>query len=172
MIENTKSKMKELFSSDKVKKIIIIAGFIGIALLFLSEVLPKNTQSKSGSDNTSSSSATEDNYEQTLTSKIADMVKAITGGTAQITVTLEKSSEYVYAYDEKNSGEDTTHIILKDKDGSQSLVKVTQIEPIVKGVVIVCKNGGDAVTKQRITDAVTTALGISSAHVCVLELKQ
>jgi len=37
----------------------------------------------------------------------------------------------------------------------------------VKGVVVVCDGGSNPVIIHRITDAVTTALGINSLQVCV-----
>ena len=44
---------------------------------------------------------------------------------------------------------------------------VTEISPRVKGVVVVCEGGANPITIKRVTDAVTTALGINSLQVCV-----
>ena len=38
---------------------------------------------------------------------------------------------------------------------------------LVKGVVVVCQGGDNAAVSQRIVDAITTALNISSKRVCV-----
>ena len=38
---------------------------------------------------------------------------------------------------------------------------------VVKGVVVVCQGGDNAAVSQRIVDAITTALNISSKRVCV-----
>ena len=54
-------------------------------------------------------------------------------------------------------------------DGKEALIK-TQIEPKVKGVVIVCSGGEQALVQQRVIDAVTIALDIDSSKVCVTKL--
>ena len=54
-------------------------------------------------------------------------------------------------------------------DGRSALVR-TRMEPVIKGVVVVCEGGDDPVTVSRIMDAVTTALAISSAKVCITKL--
>ena len=51
-------------------------------------------------------------------------------------------------------------------NGRSGLVR-TRMEPVVKGVVVVCEGGDDPPTVLRILEAVTTALAISSARVCI-----
>lgn len=74
----------------------------------------------------------------------------------QVLVTLQNGTEYVYAKEEKQkddlleekSGEDTVrkqetndsetkYITIKDADGTQRALAVTEIQPTVKGVVVV-----------------------------------
>ena len=47
-----------------------------------------------------------------------------------------------------------------------------QLEPTVKGVVVVCEGGDDIGVQQRVIDAVTVALDISSSKVCVTKLEE
>ena len=102
-------------------------------------------------------------------------------------VTLESGTRQVYATQEKksagsteeqagqstirsqsNDDSETSYIIIKDSDGSQKALSVTEISPEIRGVVVVCGNSGDAKLQQDIINAVTTALQISSARVCVV----
>ena len=93
-------------------------------------------------------------------------------------ITLEKDAEQVYATEEKKSTKtdgdtmdddaETNYILVKDSDGSQKALKITEVLPVVQGVVVICKGGDDPQLQQKITDAVTTALHISSARVCVI----
>ena len=46
---------------------------------------------------------------------------------------------------------------------------MTEVQPVVKGVVVVCDGGDDPVVQQRVIDAVTTALDITSVRVCVVK---
>ena len=57
---------------------------------------------------------------------------------------------------------------MKSADGSQTALAVTELEPVVKGVVVVCPRGDELLIKQSVVEALTTALHISSARVCVL----
>lgn len=49
---------------------------------------------------------------------------------------------------------------------------MTELQPTVKGVVIVCEGGDQPLVQQRVTDAVTIALNISSKRVCVTKLTE
>jgi stage III sporulation protein AG len=72
---------------------------------------------------------------------------------------------------EKNDSDETTYLLVKDENGSEKTVQVTEIQPVVKGVVVVCDGGGTPKVQQDITDAVTTALHITSVRVCVIKAK-
>lgn len=105
-------------------------------------------------------------------------------------VTLERNTEYVYATEEKttnqnhedkssgtttkneiNGSEEKKYILVKDADGSQKAIPVTEVQPIIKGVVVVCDGGDNPAVQQNIINAVTTALDITSVRVCVLKAK-
>lgn len=137
----------------------------------------------------SQSSAIQDqqNAETVLESRIAEMVAAITGENApHVTVTLHSNGETVYATEdrqrERNEQEydgadlnrtqtdgdtEKTYIIVKASDGSQQPLIVTKTEPTVQGVVVVSQYGNDVLMREKITQAVKTALNLSSTQVCV-----
>ena len=118
----------------------------------------------------------------------AQMVSAITGESEpQVTVTLRTMGETVYATEDKQSeksaeeysGEslnrtqtdgDTqkTYILVKAADGSQKPLIVRKTEPEIRGVVVVSRGGSDPKMREKIVEAVKTALDLSSTQVCVV----
>ena len=127
-------------------------------------------------------------YTRALSAQIAQMVSAITGESEpQVTVTLRTMGETVYATEDKQSeksaeeysGEslnrtqtdgDTqkTYILVKAADGSQKPLIVTKTEPEIRGVVVVSRGGSDPKMREKIVEAVKTALDLSSTQVCVV----
>lgn len=172
---------------DKAVTIVVIVGVIGIALIYLSTFFTssdKKDTAKPAEEVTVSAG----DYEKQLEERLRGVVGAITGETEpEIMVTLSSQSRFVYATDEKSNTKDndqyaeggitatensneneTSYIILKDADGAQYALKITEIEPEIKGVVVVSAYAENALYKEKITNAVKTALGISSAKVCVV----
>ncbi|MBQ4100044.1 MAG: stage III sporulation protein AG, partial [Oscillospiraceae bacterium] len=101
---------------------------------------------------------------------------------------LESGYEYVFAREEKintdktqdtyddvhqklqtKDSSETKYILIEDGDSEKALI-TTEIEPKIKGVVIICEGGDKTLVKQRITDAITTAFGISTTRVCVTKI--
>lgn len=118
-------------------------------------------------------------YTDALQQELQELLSKISGAEdASVMITLEKDAEQVYATEEKKSTKtdgdtmdddaETNYILVKDSDGSQKALKITEVLPVVQGVVVICKGGDDPQLQQKITDAVTTALHISSARVCVI----
>ena len=178
------NKVKNIFSNDKYKKIIILAGLLGIALIFISSFLKSET--KVTQDLTTVQVNTED-YARQLEDSLKSMVCTITGaGEAKVLVTLESSAQTVYATEQKKNKEatedksggdtskkresddsETKYIKIKDANGAEKALSVTQLQPAIKGVVVVCKGGDDPQVQKKITDAVKTALNITSKRVFV-----
>ncbi len=177
--------LQKLAENDRGRKAAVAAGFVGILLIFLSGTL----QSCGSSPSTASASQppAEDNagqYEEKLERELGDLISHISGaGSARVLVTLEQTAEKVYAKDEKQTGKqseesggkdseksgESAHTVLKSSDGSENALPVTEIQPTVKGVVVVCPGARDPDVRKNITDAVTTALHVTSVRVCVVE---
>jgi stage III sporulation protein AG len=188
--EGKNTLFEKLAGNEVYRKIIIIAGFIGIALIFISAYF-KNDTPAAAKTVSSQPVATADQYASQLESSLTDIVTRIQGvGTAKVLVTIERSTEYVYATEEKKSNQttedksgdsttkneandntETTYIIVKDADGAQKAIPVTEVQPIIKGVVVVCDGGDNPTVQQNIISAVTTALDITSVRVCVIKAK-
>lgn len=141
--------IKKLFGNDGVRRIIIIAGIVGIALIFLSTYIDFGKSDIDKADKAFSVKTYSTEIENNLQSVISKIQGA---GETHVLLTMENSVEYVYL------GDSTT--------------KTKEIEPLIRGVLVVCEGGDEPVVIQRITDAVTKSLGISTAKVCITKLSE
>ena len=176
-------KWTKLLKSGKCTRLLI-----GIAILAAGVLLLWPTDgSQEKITEVSAVTAEQEDPAQVISNRIADMVSAITGEPdPHVTVTLLSAGETVYATEDRQSERNAqeydgaalnktqtdgdtekTYIIVKAADGSQQPLIVTQTEPKVQGVVIVSKMGNDVQTREKITQAVKTALDLSSTQVCV-----
>ena len=99
----------------------------------------------------------------------------------KVMITIDATSEDIYAIDRSEStggtaddtsssqqhSEQNEHVIVRGKDGSEQAVLKKQRMPEIRGVLVVCEGGGSEVVKERITAAVSGALGISQSKVVV-----
>ncbi len=166
--------LKKLWEKVKGKQALFLLGLCGILLLYFSGLTSSPSKEKKQEETLSGTPAAPE-YEKQLEENLKVLISAITGEPSPaVMVTLESGSQIVYASDEKNilesdsSEEQVSHILLKDSDGSQHALMVTEIQPKVKGVVVVSKYAGSAYMREKLTQAVKTALDISSARVCVI----
>lgn len=180
--------VKELWKGNRKVTLFIILGGAGVLLIFLSSFLPKaeKTADVPIPAETAAQEPTNEEYEKRYQQRIEQLVAKIDGvGAAQVTVTLDSGIEYVYAKEESKdtdrqsgSGEtlsqrdsiDQKTILIEDENGRKKALLRTTLEPRVRGVVVVCEGGGDARVAERVTEAVKTALGISSTKVCVTKM--
>ena len=157
---------------------------MSLALIFISGFF-KTGSTKKTKSNLQNSSTKE--YVFQLESSLKEMVSSIKGaGNTKVLVTLENTEETVYATEEKKNKEATEdktdgqlskkresddcekkYITIKDADGTERALSVTQIQPTVKGVVVVCDGGDIPEVQQRVTEAIKTALNITSKRVYV-----
>ena len=145
MEEKTSSKLKSMLDSKKIRNIIIVVGLIGIGLIFLSNWVDFGSLTSGKGDEAFSVktySTKIENDLQTVISKIEGAGKT----------EVENSVEYVYL--------------------DNSTTKTKEIEPLIRGVLVVCEGGDDPVVVERVTDAVTKALDISTAKVCITKLSE
>lgn len=183
--------LAKLADNEKCRRIIIAAGLIGIALIFLSGFLKSGSSAQANASASSQKTVTAEQYADRLEGDLEQILSNIQGaGNAKVLVTLEQTTEYVYATEEKKSSRntqdksgsdsertetndsgETTYIVVRDADGSERALPVTEVQPVIKGVVVVCDGGDNPTVQQNITSAVTTALHISSIQVCVIKAK-
>ncbi len=175
-------KYKALLKSGKLTYCLIgVCVLAAAAVIFLPE---QNSEDVSVPAETEVTAQT---YAAAVSAQIEAMVSAITGESdPHVTVTLRSMGETVYATEDRQSEHnaeeysgdtvnrtqtdgdtETTYIIVKAADGSQKPLIVTQTQPEICGVVIVSRRGADAQMREKITEAVKTALDLSSTQVCV-----
>lgn len=162
--------------SDKGRKWLLILGAIGIALLAIPEWLPESSAP------TSNTAAQE--FVAETEKRLGEILSGMEGaGECRIMITLENGVEYVYATQQKSGSDrqegndkvverddtEETVIVIDSEKGKEGLL-VTEIQPTVKGVVVVCEGGDRPEIQARIVEAVTVALNISSKRVCVTKL--
>ena len=175
---------EKLFKSEKATKLIIMLGFLGILLVFVSDWGAK--KEKPAEDFASQSKA----YINQLQTNLRGILEETEGvGKASVMITLEGGQQYIYAQDEKQNTDETADFENGEKSKLKTIenseksyvfinggadkkaLKITELEPNVKGVLIVCQGGGSSVTKARITEAVSTALGIKYSQIFVAKSK-
>lgn len=143
------NKVKKMFDSDKIRRIIIIAGIVGIALIFLSSYIDFGSFTNQKEEEEFSVTT----YSTEIQSDLQSVISKIEGaGQTHVLLTMENSVEYVYL--------------------DNSATKTKEIEPIIRGVLVVCEGGDDPVVIERVTEAVTKALDISTAKVCITKLSE
>ena len=176
--------LSKVLSNDKYKKIIIISLLIAIGLIFASNSLKKDEVKQV---NAKPEQITTHEYTKELEESLSKLVSSIDGaGDAKVLVTIENGAQTIYATETKKNteasedkadgqttrkqesdGTETKYITVKDKDGKEKALSVTEVQPTVKGVVVVCSGGDDPCVQKRIVNAVTTALNITAKRVCV-----
>ncbi len=174
-----------LAENGKARRALLALGAAGIALLFLSGLFSEGDNAKEEA-NPAQAALTTPEYAERLEQRLSSLVNGITGETdAQVLVTLEQGTQYIYATEQRSSSEktedpagagrnqennslETSYLLVRDADGAQRALAVTERQPVVQGVVVLCRSAGRPELEQHIVDAVTTALQISSARVCVI----
>ena len=172
-IKSFVSKFKDMFSVIKNKKNVLIVslGFIGIFLIFISEIIPEKEKEiiKTPSDLPSG-------FELELEKRLEEAVSQISGaGKTDITITLDSSKEYFYAKNSsENIGDSETEkeselVILESAEGEEPIVLKTD-EAKIRGVLVVCEGGNDPLVCEKILEAICALLDIPSNKVSVAKM--
>ena len=164
-------KLKSLLKNGKLTYILIAACAALVLLMLLWPTDAKNTESEAPE----TVELTAGDYTKALSAQIAQMVSAITGESEpQVTVTLRTMGETVYATEDKQSEKsaeeysgESLNRTQTDGDTQKPLV-VTKTEPEIRGVVVVSRGGSDPKMREKIVEAVKTALDLSTTQVCVV----
>ncbi len=167
-------RVKEFVLKPKVLMICGISAMVLIMLSSFNSSKPKNEDEKISFD--------AETYRQTLEENVRQIVSGITGDqNATVVVTLESGVKYHYADDKKtdrstSGGEEnrketdsqsTSTITVRASDGGEEALLVTEWMPEVRGVAVICRNGDDEATAEKITNAVTSAFHITSQRVYI-----
>ena len=171
-------KIKKL---SKNPKLLIVLGISGILLIFISSLFSGDDNQR---ENTVSNgmSYTAEQYCAFLEADIKDIVTSITGDKKPtVVITLESGIRYSYASadetdtsssvgstnDQSSESKKESYITIKTADGGEQALIVTEIMPEVRGVAIICSGGNNENVSQKIKNAVTAALNITSKRVYI-----
>lgn len=185
------SSLKEYTKSPRFVKGLVVVGLVGIVLILLSDLFQgKAVDNQQPTTEIQYVSLAE--YENQLEQGLAEIISSINGaGKTRVLLTMESTVEQVYATNKNlaqnnstnssngnlpSSDNDTqaesTYITVELSDGTEQTVLVKEIQPKVRGVLVVCAGGDDSIVREKIIDAVTKALDISSSKVSVAGLSQ
>lgn len=184
------SRLDKFTKNPDFVRVIVVTGLLGIGLILLSGLLPEKKDEAQAQVSSQVAYVSLTQYENNLEQSLADIISSINGaGKTRVLLTMDSTVEQVYATDKNmtqkdsvNSGDstqsnkdtsaDSTYITVELADGTQQTVLLKEIQPKVRGVLVVCSGGDNSVVKEKIVDAVTKALDISSSRVSVAGLSQ
>ena len=178
-MNNTILKLTAIFKNPKL---LITLGVCGIVLLLFSSVSASSNEKESLKNNTDTVKQTEE-YRINLEENILKIVKSISGDKkATVVITLENSIKYSYAdstnitssnssganSNNESSSSSKTYLTVRDDEGGENPLIITEIMPEVRGVAIVCEGGDNTELAEKIKNAVTAALNITSKRVYIV----
>ena len=175
VIKQWQTRVKQWLSDEKRGRWLWAVGAIGVALVLLSGVQPKKAVT---------TATNPEAFIRETEERLTEIVSSIEGaGACRVLVTLENGVEYVYATEQKvntdrqqdtdrftqRNDSESSVIIVEGSDGREGLL-VTEIQPTIRGVVVVCEGGDREEIRARVVEAVTVALNVTSKRVCVTKL--
>ncbi|MBE6762923.1 MAG: hypothetical protein E7553_01005 [Ruminococcaceae bacterium] len=176
MWDNIRKRFRSWASQKRAVAWITAVGFVGILLVGIS------AWSDNGPTPTQMPVTDTQTYIAQLEERLSKMVSSIRGaGRAQVMITLQNGVEYIYANEEKTNSDHTesdsqvsvrddnqkTVVTVDDGNGKSGLL-VTEIQPVVRGVVVTCEGATDEAVTALVSQAVCTALDITGKRVCVV----
>lgn len=183
-----KDRLSGLLEKDRTRTnlMIILAAAAVLMLMFSDSGCAQKEQTQDGAVTFS-----HEQYARGLEDRLEEIVSSVDGaGPACVMVTLQNSSEYIYASEDvlsTDSSESTdssgrqsvgerqdkksSYIIIDTEHGEQALIR-TELMPTVSGVVVVCSGADDPAVAEKIMAVVTTALDISPKRVCITQSSQ
>ncbi len=176
--ETLKDKIKKHFKGDKRLKLIMIAGVVGVVLLLFSGLT--GDDSGPAQESVSINVGVEE-YTKALEKELGDILSEIDGaGKCSVMITMDCGIETIYATEQESSqqssdkgesrDESVNYVILgTSSNGKQALV-IKEIQPKVRGIIIVCEGGGNSKVKMNIINAVSSAFDISSTKISVQKM--
>ena len=164
----------------KNPKLLVILGIFGIALIVISSIIPSGSEKKEKS--AAATAYTADEYRTALENDINNIVTGITGDkNPTVVIILESGIRYCYARqdetdtssstgeknDQSSESKKQSYITVKTSDGGEQALIVTEIMPEVRGVARICLGGNNEATTEKIKNAVTAALNITTKRVYI-----
>ena len=148
-------KLKSVFTSDKKLAVLCAVGVLGVVLLIISEFIPSG-EKKTEKKESVTAAQSQETYAEDIEKRLTEIVSSIDGaGKTRVMVTLESGAEQVYAKNEKIKSDtsggtalekenfsDEKEYVLIETDGNEGGMIIKLIQPKIRGVAVVCENGG------------------------------
>ena len=157
-----RSDIAEWVGKKKIKgtAIIILGLVIGIVLLVLGN-------GSDGSDNMPDTDQKMEKYSELVEKKIRDLCLTVEGvSEVSVAVSFKSGFEYVYA---QNNGKG--EILVIGNGSSEKVVAVTEKPPVIGGVGIVCRGGGDPKIQNELINLISAAFDVNSNKIYITESK-
>lgn len=187
-MDSLKQKVKDILkklSADKKTMFIVLAGIIGVLILVASEFIPEVEKAKEDEKETQVSEYNIENhydYAEMLEKKLTDLISSIEGaGATKVMLTLESSSEAVYAQNDKTDMEsndensekiskENDYVLIKTDSSKEEALLLKIIQPEVKGVAVVCEGGDSIYVQQKIIETISAVFDINASKIKVTKL--
>lgn len=152
---------------EKIRKnkklwLIIFCAALGVGLLLLG-----NNAEDSQRDTIADDEALAE-YSKEVEKKIYELCSQVKGvSNVSVAVSFESGFETVYA-----RNYDKGDLLVIGSGSSKSAVKVTEKPPVISGIGVVCRGGGDPSVQKRLLDLLSAAFGVSSSKIYIAEAKK
>lgn len=183
---------KKLIDSFGIPKLLLVLA-AGVVLIVLSagDMSTSKKENPNEVENTGTpESDTEDEYTKKLAKQFESVLCDVSGvGRVKVMITLDTSSEKVtlsdpvYKNDSVNeteadgsvrsqtNSESSPQTVFSEKDDVKDPYVVKEIEPVIKGVLVVCEGGDNDSVKKEITSAAEVLFGLESHKIKVMKLE-
>lgn len=106
--------------------------------------------------------------------RLCESVSGVTRGTVTVTVTFECGYESVYAEDsdKKNTSSGSSvsgKYATVGSGSSQQPIKTVTRMPVIAGIGVVCRGGGDELTRSELTALLSAAFGVGTNKIYIAE---
>lgn len=146
--------------------LLLLGGAVGVILLLLGGEL---TQSKSSAPSPEPEPQATDTerYRTELEARIKTLCEAVRGVShVTVAVTLESGPERVYATEE-TGGKQTYATV--GSGASSSALLLTEREPPIAGIGVVCAGGGNADVRRELISLLSATFNVPGNHIYVTE---
>ena len=107
-------------------------------------------------------------YSKEVEEKIYELCSCVKGvSDVSVAVSLERGYEYVYAQNDTKG-----NLIVVGSGSSKSAVKVTEKPPVIGGIGVVCRGGGDPAIQKKLIELLSAAFGVKSNKIYIAEAKK
>lgn len=185
----------KLFSQGVIHYRLILAAILGIILMVVGGYIDKpasknNQEVDKGIRESAQSKEVYSSYEEKLENKLSILLSQVKGaGKVTVSVILENSSFHQPAknitketktiQEKDNTGslrttteiKESEQILFSKENGAEQPVFINEIQPKIKGVLVISEGAYDSIVKANLIKGVEIGLGLPSYKVTVLTSK-